>query len=114
MQALIVILSILIILYFIWDIREHFYNPYLLWTPTRSTRLMSYDIRGDPFSYFVYPSYYSWNAPFRYYLYNGDRYDIFGRYLVPKRYARDNRENERNINNKQNNSKKDEKKDTKK
>jgi hypothetical protein len=109
MQALIVILCILVIIYFIWDIRENFYNPYFLWAPTRSTRLMSYDIRGDPFSYFVYPPYFSWNSPFRYYLYNGDRYDIFGRYLVPKRYNR-----ERNINDKQNNSKKEEKKDTKK
>jgi len=87
MQALILIVCVLIIIYFIWDIREDFYvNPYFLWAPTRSTRLMSYDIRGDPFSYYVYPPYFSWNAPFSYYLYNGDRYDISGRYLIPKRY----------------------------
>ena len=87
MQSLIITLCILIIIYFIWDIRENFYNnPYFLWAPTRSTRLMSYDIRGDPFSYFIYPPYFSWNAPFSYYLYNGDRYDISGRYLIPKRY----------------------------
>jgi len=58
---------------------------------------MSYDIRGDPFSYFVYPPYFSWNAPFSYYLYNGDRYDISGRYLIPKRYKINNERKVRDI-----------------
>jgi len=108
MQALILILCVSIIIYFIWDIRENFYvNPYFMWAPTRSTRLMSYDIRGDPFSYFVYPPYFSWTAPFSYYLYNGDRYDISGRYLIPKRYKI-------NIEKRNSDSKNDPKKESKK
>ncbi len=58
--------------------------PYFLWMPTRSTRLMSYDLRGDPFGYYVYPSYTSWVAPFRYFIYSPARYDISGRYVIPK------------------------------
>ena len=43
---------------------------------------MSYDLRGDPFGYILYPSY--WNIPYTYYAFSPNRYDIFGRYIKPK------------------------------
>jgi len=98
LNHIVLILFILYVFYFIWDLKEHFYvNPYFLWAPTRSTRLMSYDIRGDPYLYYVYPPYFSYTNPFSYYLYNGDRYDISGRYLRLRR-NRDGK-NERNVKN---------------
>lgn len=86
MLNIILIFAILfIIIYSIWDIKEGFYiGGNYLWMPTRSTRLMSYDLRGDPFGYYIYPSYLNWGAPFRYYVYNPSRYNIFGKYIIQK------------------------------
>lgn len=82
MTYFIIILILLLFIYFFFKshIKEKFW-----WVPTRSTRLMSYDIRGDPFGYYLYP-YYPWGfgVPYQYYLYSPARYDIFGRYIVPK------------------------------
>jgi len=82
MSYYILLLLILLCIYyfFIYDIKEKFW-----WIPTRSTRLMSYDIRGDPYGYYLYPFYsWGWGAPYQYYIYSPARYDIFGRYIVPK------------------------------
>jgi len=85
MYIVILVLILLLLIIFIRDIKENFFfAPNFLWMPTRSTRLMSYDLRGDPFGYYVYPSYYSWGAPFQVYLYSPARYDINGRYIIPK------------------------------
>ena len=89
MNIVILLILLLIFIFFIRDIREHFYVSYpYLWIPTRSTRLMSYDLRGDPFGYYVYPSYFSWTTnpgvPYRYYSYSPTRYDINGQYIIPK------------------------------
>jgi hypothetical protein len=53
--------------------------------PTRNTRLMSYDLRGDPYGLIIYPSYHNYLAPFMTYLYSNSKYDIGGRYLVRKK-----------------------------
>ena len=58
--------------------------PFFMWMPTRSTRLMSYDLRGDPHALMVYPSYYSWMAPFNVYKYGPSVYNITGQYIIPK------------------------------
>jgi hypothetical protein len=52
--------------------------------PTRNTRLMSYDLRGDPYGLIIYPSYHNYIAPFARYLYTNSVYDIFGRYIIQK------------------------------
>jgi hypothetical protein len=83
----IVILLVILILFisFIRNIKEDFFiYPNFVWIPTRSTRLMSYDLRGDPHRYYVYPSYYSSQVPLPVYLYGQTRYDINGRYLIPR------------------------------
>ena len=82
MSLFIVIVIILLLMYIfsIWDIREDFY----FWMPTRNTRLMSYDIRGDPFGLIIYPPYYNYLAPMATYLYSGNTYDITGRYKIYK------------------------------
>ena len=58
-MILIIITFILIqvFIFFIWDIKEPFNNRLFLWMPTRNTRLMSYDLRGDPHGLIIYPSY---------------------------------------------------------
>jgi len=81
---IIIFILILIFIFFKWDIKETFYNGLYLWMPTRNTRLMSYDLRGDPYGLIIYPSYYSYLAPFSRYLYTNNVYDIFGRYIVRK------------------------------
>jgi hypothetical protein len=87
-MTFITILIILLLLFFIFfksHIKEKFWLGYpQLWMPTRSTRLMSYDLRGDPFGYYIYPPYMSWMMPYRYHLFSPARYDINGRYIVPK------------------------------
>jgi hypothetical protein len=82
MKEIIILFIILLILFSIWDIKESFIGSSYLWIPTRNTRLMSYDLRGDPFGYILYPSY--WNIPYTYYAFSPNRYDIFGRYIKPK------------------------------
>jgi len=85
-MILIIITFILIqvFIFFIWDIKESFNNRLYLWMPTRNTRLMSYDLRGDPHGLIIYPSYYNYLAPFSRYLYTNNVYDIFGRYIIRK------------------------------
>ena len=85
MNIVILLVILLFFIFFIRNIKENFVvTPNFLWMPTRSTRLMSYDLRGDPFGYYVYPSYYSWGIPYPVYLYANTRYDINGRYLIPR------------------------------
>ena len=81
---IIIIIITLILLSFKWDIKESFYNGLYLWMPTRNTRLMNYDLRGDPYGLIIYPSYHNYTSPFMRYLYTDNRYDIFGRYYVDK------------------------------
>ena len=93
MIIVILLLILFIYFFFIRDLKESFflmsprYFPmtgfYRLGIPTRSTRLMSYDIRGDPFAYNIYPSYYSWGSPYNAYIYSPTKYDITGRYIIP-------------------------------
>jgi len=83
----------IIIFSFIWNIKENFGQSYL-WIPTRNTRLMSYDLRGDPFGSILYPADWNmipwnmsgriFNVPYVYYAFKPSRYDINGRYIVPK------------------------------
>ena len=82
MSIIIIIIIILLLMYIfsIWDIRENFY----LWMPTRNTRLMSYDIRGDPYRLIIYPPYFNNLAPMATYLYSGNSYDISGRHRIYK------------------------------
>ena len=87
---ILILFLLFIYIFFIRDLKEGFflmspryYPLYGFGIPTRSTRLMSYDLRGDPFAYYIYPSYYSWGAPFNAYLYSPARYDITGKYLIP-------------------------------
>lgn len=82
---IIIIILFLIYLFFKWDIKESFNNRLFLWMPTRNTRLMSYDLRGDPYGLIIYPSYHNYLAPFMTYLYSNSKYDIGGRYLVRKK-----------------------------
>jgi hypothetical protein len=81
-----ILLFILFYLFFKNNLKEKFWLGYnALWMPTRSTRLMSYDLRGDPYGYYIYPSYYrGWYAPYPFYIFNNTRYDIFGRYIIQK------------------------------
>ncbi len=76
---------ILILLIFIYLFSKSHIKEKFWWVPTRSTRLMSYDLRGDPFGYYLYPFYsWGWGAPYQLYYYSPARYDIFGRYIIPK------------------------------
>jgi len=85
MNIVILLVILISFIFFIRNIREDFFiYPNFVWIPTRSTRLMSYDLRGDPHRYFVYPSYYSSEVPLPVYLYGQTRYDINGRYLIPR------------------------------
>jgi len=83
-----IIVIILIVIVFKWDIKEKFlmspHYPYLNWMPTRNTRLMSYDLRGDPHGLIIYPSYYSWLSPFSVYRYGPAVYNITGNYIIPR------------------------------
>jgi len=96
---IIILILILLIFFFIWVLRNNkrFFSENFaqyLWMPTRNTRLMSYDLRGDPYGMVVYPSYYSYNAPFATYLYRSDRYGIDGKYYVVGKqplYEKDNK-----------------------
>jgi hypothetical protein len=92
MSLFVVIVIILLLMYIfsIWDIREDFY----LWMPTRNTRLMSYDIRGDPYGLIIYPPYFNYLAPMATYLYSGNTYDITGRYNIYKPKKRLNKGNQ--------------------
>ena len=82
------IFLLFVIIFFIWVLKKKIdiedFGQYL-WMPTRNTRLMSYDLRGDPAGLMIYPSYYNYNAPFATYLYKADRYDIDGKYYVQKK-----------------------------
>jgi hypothetical protein len=81
------IFLLILIIFFIWVLKKKINIEdfgQFLWMPTRNTRLMSYDLRGDPAGLMIYPPYYSYNAPFATYLYRSDRYDIDGRYFVAK------------------------------
>ena len=81
------IFLLILIIFFIWVLKKKINIEdfgQFLWMPTRNTRLMSYDLRGDPAGLMIYPPYYSYNAPFATYLYRSDRYDIDGKYYVPK------------------------------
>jgi len=79
----IILYFIILFIFLIWGInkRVETFGQYL-WMPTRFTRLMSYDLRGDPYSFVVFPPYYSYNAPFATYLYKTDRYGIDGKYYI--------------------------------
>ena len=85
MNYIITFIIVIVILFFIWGLKKETENfGQYLWMPTRDTRLMSYDIRRDPFAYRIFPPYYAYNSPFATYLYGGYRYDIDGRYYVQK------------------------------
>jgi hypothetical protein len=85
MNCIITLIIVIVVLFFIWGLKKETekFGQYL-WMPTRDTRLMNYDIRGDPFAYRVFPPYYAYNSPFATYLFGGYRYDIDGRYYVQK------------------------------
>jgi len=85
MNCIITLIIVIFVIFFILDLKKETekFGQYL-WMPTRDTRLMNYDIRGDPFAYRVFPPYYAYNSPFATYVYGGYRYDIDGRYYVQK------------------------------
>ena len=88
MNLTILLILFIIIIFFIYYLKNNWNQTekfgQFLWMPTRFTRLMSYDLRGDPYSFVVYPPYYSLNAPFATYLYRTDRYAIDGNYYKQK------------------------------
>jgi len=100
MNLTILLILFFIILLFIWYLKKNLKEiekfGQFLWMPTRFTKLMSYDLRGDPYSFVVFPPYYSLNAPFATYLYRTDRYAIDGSYYKekPKYY---NQSDDKNI-----------------